>query len=239
MKAILLAAGKGTRLRPLTLHTPKCLVPICEKPLLEYWFDLFRLYGIDEILINTSHLADKVSDYLKKKSGKLKIKITYEENLLGSGGTLKKNWKFVRGEEAFFICYADNLTNINLSRMLEYHTMSRVDFTLGVSKVTNPEECGIVDLDENNTLKAFEEKPDHPVSDMAFSGIMVSSQKLSDYFPEDDFFDLGHDVLPLLTGKATVYIMNEYLLDIGTLSKLDQAEKDIHAGVFDTGKSKF
>jgi mannose-1-phosphate guanylyltransferase len=91
MKAFLLAAGKGTRLRPLTFNTPKCLVPICGKPLVEYWFMLFRQYGIQEILINTSHLAEKVRSYVKNSSSGVKIRLTYEKNLLGSGGTVKKN----------------------------------------------------------------------------------------------------------------------------------------------------
>ena len=121
MKAFLLAAGKGTRLQPLTFHTPKCLVPIAGKPLIEYWFDLFELYGIDEILINTSHLSEKVRDYINSHSRGLKITLTYEETLLGSGGTIKKNRYFVEGEISFYIFYADNLTNVNLKKMLEFH----------------------------------------------------------------------------------------------------------------------
>ena len=117
--AIVLAAGKGTRLRPLTFQTPKCLVPICGKPLLDYWFDLFELYGIDEILINTSHLAGTVEKHIKDHSRDLRIKVVYEEVLLGSGGTIKKNRDFVTGEESFFIFYADNLTDINLHDMIE------------------------------------------------------------------------------------------------------------------------
>ena len=94
MKAFFLAAGEGTRLRPLTLKTPKCLVPLLGRPLIEYWFDLFELYGIEEILINTSYLADKVQQYVNKNSRDLKVQLTYEEILLGSGGTVKKNWDF-------------------------------------------------------------------------------------------------------------------------------------------------
>ena len=104
MKAFLLAAGEGTRLRPLTLNTPKCLIPICERPLIEYWFDLFALYGIDEVLINTSYLAEKVREYINNHSRDIKIKLTYEKSLLGSGGTIKKNWDFVKGE-IFFLSF--------------------------------------------------------------------------------------------------------------------------------------
>jgi len=101
MKAFLLAAGKGTRLRPLTFHTPKCLVPICGKPLIEYWFDLFELYGINEVLINTSHLSEMVREYLNGHSRGLSITLTYEETLLGSGGTIKKNRPLLTGKNLF------------------------------------------------------------------------------------------------------------------------------------------
>jgi len=232
MKAFLLAAGEGTRLRPLTLSTPKCLVSISGRPLIEYWFDLFRTYGIDEVLINTSHLAETVKNYVNDHSNGLKIKLTYEETLLGSGGTVKKNWDFVRGEDAFFIFYADNLTNINLKKMIIFHDNHKKDFTLALFRVPNPRECGIVELDEYSAVISFSEKPENPVSDLAFAGIVLSNQRLINYFPEKDVFDLGYDVLPLLAGSASGYVISEYLLDIGNHEKLAQAEKDILNKIF-------
>jgi mannose-1-phosphate guanylyltransferase len=230
MKAFLLAAGKGTRLQPLTFHIPKCLVPIAGKPLIEYWFDLFELYGIDEILINTSHLSEKVRDYIYSHPRGLKITLTYEETLLGSGGTIKKNWRFVEGERSFYIFYADNLTNVNLIKMLEFHSKKGKDFTLAVFKVPNPHECGIVELNDELSLISFIEKPEIPVSDLAFAGIMLSSPALMEYFPDEEVFDLGHDVLPLVVGRASGYVIDDYLLDIGTPEKLNQAENDIKNG---------
>jgi mannose-1-phosphate guanylyltransferase len=227
MKAFLLAAGQGTRLQPLTFHTPKCLVPISGKPLIEYWFDIFELYGINGILINTSHLAEKVEKYIKNHSRGFRIKLTYEDTLLGSGGTIKKNWDFVKNEKNYFIFYADNLTNINLQTMLKFHNPHKKDFTLALVRVPNPCDCGIVNIDENSCLLSFVEKPEHPFSDLAFAGIMVCSQKLKDFFPSKKIFDLGYDVLPKLAGKASGYIMSEYLLDIGTQEKLIQAEEDM------------
>ncbi|GBD96584.1 MAG TPA: nucleotidyltransferase family protein [Nitrospirae bacterium] len=230
MKVFLLAAGKGTRLQPLTFHTPKCLVPICGKPLIEYWFDLFDLYGIDEVLINTSHLAEKVEDYINNNLSRFKIKLVHEETLLGSGGTIKKNRDFVEGEESFFIFYADNLTNINLGEMLKFHEENKRDFTLAIFKVPNPRECGIVELDAELSIISFIEKPENPVSNLAFAGIMLGSPGLMDLFPDRDVFDLGHDVLPRVAGNAAGYIMDDYLLDIGTPEKLTQAEKDVKNG---------
>lgn len=230
MKAFLLAAGKGTRLQPLTFQTPKCLVPVCGKPLIEYWFDLFELYGINDILINTSHLSEKVRDYINNNSRGLNITLTYEETLLGSGGTIKKNRDFVKGEESFFIFYADNLTNINLDKMLQFHNMRKRDFTLALFRVNNPKECGIVELDNESNIISFIEKPESPVSNLAFAGIMLGCPSLISYFPDRDIFDLGHDVLPLIARNASGYVMDDYLLDIGTPEKLDQAENDVKNG---------
>ncbi len=230
MKAFLLAAGMGRRLLPLTRHTPKCLVPICGRPLLEYWFDLFELYGIGEILINTSHLAEKVEGYIKNHSRGLRIMAVYEESLLGSGGTIKKNRDFVKGEESFFIFYADNLTNINIGKMLRFHKEKGRDFTIALFRSADPGECGIVELGEDSTVLSFAEKPEHPVSNLAFAGIMLSSPRLIEIFPDRDVFDLGHDLLPGIAGNAAGYIMDDYLLDIGTPAKLAQAEKDMKNG---------
>lgn len=230
MKAFLLAAGKGTRLQPLTFHTPKCLVPIHGKPLLEYWFDLFEIYGIDDILINTSHLAEKVESYLNDHSRGLNVKLVFEETLLGSGGTIKKNRDFVEGEGSFFVFYADNLTNINLRKMLKFHNETKKDFTLAVFKVSNPRECGIVEMDEHSSIVSFIEKPDLPASNLAFAGIMLSSPCLIKHFPDRDVFDLGHDVLPRVVGHAAGYVIEDYLLDIGTPEKLNQADSDMKNG---------
>jgi len=232
MKAFLLTAGKGSRLQPITFFTPKCLITVGGRALIEYWFDLFKFYGIDDILINTSHLAEKIRNYVHSHSRGLKINLTYEENPLGTGGTIKKNWDFVKEEESFFILYADNLTNINLRKMLEFHHNHQMDFTLAIFKVPDPQECGIVGIDEYLSVVSFTEKPEHPVSDLAFAGIMLSRSRLFDYFPEKDIFDLGYDVLPRIVGNASGYIIEDYLLDIGTFKKLKQAEADVKHNIF-------
>jgi mannose-1-phosphate guanylyltransferase len=232
MKAFLLSAGKGTRLRPITYHTPKCLVQINKRPLLDYWFRLFEKHGVNNVLINTSHLAEKVREYLKTNKCSINVRLTYEETLLGSGGTIKKNWDFVEDVECFYIIYSDNLTNIDLTRMLEFHRSNKGEFTLALTKVQNPNECGIVDLDDDLKVVSFQEKPENPPSDLAFAGIMISNRKLKDYFPDREVFDLGYDVLPNLTKVTSGYIMNEYLLDIGSPEKLKKAEGDVIKGIF-------
>jgi mannose-1-phosphate guanylyltransferase len=197
------------------------------RPLIEYWFDLFEIHGIGDVLINTSYLADTVKSYVTENKRGLDLHITYEEELLGSGGTIKKNWDFIENEEIFYICYADNLTNINLSDLISFHRRHNNSFTLALTKVPNPEECGVVELDQDGNILSFTEKPLKPASDLAFAGIMLSSTKLKDYFPVNDTFDLGYNILPRLIHDSSGYIMKDYLLDIGTRDKLTQAETDI------------
>src|SRR5258708_3459839 len=113
MKALLLAAGLGTRLRPITNHIPKCLVPIKQKPLLAYWLDLLLPNGIDELLINTHYLPEAVEDFVNQSPWRDRITLVHEDELLGTGGTLLKNRNFFKNE-SFFIGHADNLTRFDL-----------------------------------------------------------------------------------------------------------------------------
>ena len=228
LKAFLLAAGLGTRLRPLTEHTPKCLVPINGKPLMEYWFELFRKYGVDEVLVNTHYLRDQVGAYIKKHnaSGELpKVKAVYEAELLGSGGTVKMNEDFVDGEEDFLICYADNLTSANLEKLCKLHKEKQCILTMGLFRASNPKECGIAELDENGRIVSFIEKPEVPKSNLSNGGIYVVSREIFSYIPEG-FSDFGKDVLPKLVGKMYGSEIEEYLLDIGTPEKYQKAQID-------------
>ena len=115
--------------------------------------------------------------------------------------------------------------------MIDFHNKYQKNFTLALFKVPNPHECGIVEIDHNLSIVSFTEKPEDPVSNLAFAGIMIGSPRLMDNFPDRDFFDLGHDVLPQVVGDASGYIMDDYLLDIGTSEKLAQAENDIKNGI--------
>jgi len=237
MKAFLLAAGKGTRLRPYTDQIPKCLMPIHGKTLLSIWLDLLEQHGVTEVLINTSYLAQKVREHIDmiRERYSLQIILVHEEELLGSGGTLWANRDFVEGEEAFLICYADNLTDMDLSRMICRHRKFRKEgavLTMGLFHAPNPRACGIAVLDDAGKIVAFTEKPESPASDLANAGVYVASKELFDFFPVIaplGVFDFGHHVLPSLAGRMFGYFISEYLKDIGTLESyhaaLDQWEK--------------
>ena len=226
MKAYLLAAGEGTRLGQLTETIPKCLVPIKGKPLLHYWLRLCERYGISHLLLNLHHLPHLVEQFLDSASYRPKIKTFYEEKLLGSAGTIAANQDFVAGEEAFFILYADNLTNANLEKMRKFHMNHGGICTIGLFKANNPKECGIAELNADGLVVDFVEKPDHPKSDLANAGVYIANPEIFDYIPKREIVDLGFDVLPRLAGKMYGYLIREYLLDVGTWENYKKAQKE-------------
>jgi len=235
MKAYLLAAGEGTRLRPLTYKIPKCLVTIKDKPLLHYWFKLFEKYGITEVLINLYHLPHLVDDFLSKNSYKLKVTKFYEKNLLGTAGTIAANKEFVKGEKEFFIFYADNLTNMNLTRFLNYHRSHNSFFTMGLFRTNIPKQCGIAELDENGLITHFEEKPKNPKTNLANAGVYISSPEIFDILSTVEkellsSIDFGHHILPKLVGKMHGYIIKEFFLDIGTWGNYEKAQEEWEGG---------
>jgi mannose-1-phosphate guanylyltransferase len=226
MKAFLLAAGFGTRLRPLTLDTPKCLVPVCGKPMLFWWLKLFEKYQINEVLINLHYLSDKVKEYIIKNAGAIKFTFFEEEVLLGSAGTLRENKKFVSGEDNFFIMYADNLTNCNLEAFYKFHTSHDQPFSMVLFRTDSPKTKGIVELDNNKTVISFVEKPKEPRSNLANAGIYIAEPEALDLIPATETADIGFDLLPKLVSRMSGWETGEYLTDIGSADSLLRAEKD-------------
>lgn len=237
MKAFLLAAGIGSRLRPYTETIPKCLMPIHGKSLLEIWLELMDRYHVEEVLINIHHHAEKVDQFIAgiKKTVRVRITPFYEAYLLGSAGTIAANRNFVADSEDFIIAYADNLTRINLSGMVEFHHRKKKAggiLTMGLFHTPNPKECGIVQMDEKNTIVNFFEKPENPSDDLANSGIYVASKGIFDFIPAPAAshvqlpLDMGMHVLPALVGKMFGYEIKEYLRDIGTVESYHTALKE-------------
>jgi mannose-1-phosphate guanylyltransferase len=224
VKAFLLAAGHGTRLRPLTNNIPKCLVPIGGVPMLEIWFEVCRRAGIDKILINLHAHADLVRTFIKDKKPDLDIQVSEEPTLLGSAGTLVANREWVAGESSFWILYGDVLTTADLSKMVTLHRRRQPVATIGLYRVRDPGRCGIVAFDHDFVVREFEEKPMQPKSDWAFSGLMLASSELLDSIPSRFPVDLGFDVLPRLVDRMLAYPITDYLLDIGTMENYQAAQ---------------
>ena len=235
LKALLLCAGLGTRLRPITNNIPKCLVEINKKPILEYWLLELEKIGCEAVLINTHYLNEKVSDYIaKRKQKKMHIEITYEKSLLGTAGTLIKNQNFFKNSTIALI-HSDNMTNFNLNNLVEAH-INRPNtclLTMLTFTTDSPQNCGVVISDKKNILRGFYEKVDNPPSKIANGAIYIFENHLLDILvrKHSNLNDFSTQVIPLLIDKIFVYHTKESFIDIGTLENLKRARK-LFNGVF-------
>ena len=225
MKAFLLAAGNGTRLRPLTNTIPKCMVPIQGTPLLGVWLEWCRRNRIGEVLVNVHAHADVVTTYLTRDFG-VKVVISREDALLGSAGTLLANRSFVEGEDEFAILYADVLTNCSFEELGTFHRARRSPATLGLYRVSNPTACGVASMESDGRITDFEEKPAHPKGNLAFSGLMMAAPTLMGMISKRIPSDIGSDLLPLLIGRMYGYVIEDYLIDIGSHANYARAQRD-------------
>jgi mannose-1-phosphate guanylyltransferase len=223
-KAFLLAAGLGTRLRPLTDKVPKCLVPIRGAPLLSIWLSICRRLGIKDVLINTHHFAQEVRDWAQQQESTVRIHLFHEENLLGSAGTIAANRDFIGDDDDFFVFYADNLVRANWEALKSFHRRHTGVLTIALFHAPKPQNCGIVSLDESGRITAFEEKPVHPKSDLANAGIYIARRRLFELLPHRPVMDFAKDVIPGLVGHAWGCLLEGYLLDIGTPENYQRAQ---------------
>jgi mannose-1-phosphate guanylyltransferase len=190
-------------------------------PLLRIWLEHLEKHGINEVLVNTHWHHDKVDAFLKEyKSERLKIIPFHEPTLLGSAGTMLANKDWVNDGAPFFILYGDNLTDVDLGKMLSFHLQHGLTFTLGVFKAEDPKRCGIAEIEEDGLVSAFVEKPAHPRSDKAAAGVYVTDNRIYEFFPEEESIqwplDLGFHIIPRLVGEMKAYFLNDFLMDIGT-----------------------
>jgi mannose-1-phosphate guanylyltransferase len=225
MKAFLLAGGHGTRLRPLTDTTPKCLLPIRGTPILQIWFELCRQFDIGEVLINLHSPGDVVRRFVEEHEDGLTISLFEESTLLGSAGTILANRDWIRKEDSFWVFYADVLTTTNLTQILDFHNSHGQIATIGTYEVPNPSRCGIVQVDNGGIVRDFVEKPKIPIGNLAFSGLMLAAPALLDVIPDISPVDLGFHVLPELVGRMAAYQIPDFLIDVGTLETYQTAQE--------------
>ena len=230
-RALILAAGLGTRLRPLTDTIPKCLVPIDGRPLLDYWVDVLVDAGIREAWVNTHAHAERVRTYIEaaNEPGDFRLHETYEPELLGSAGTIAANAQLADGADEVVIVYADNFSNVDLPRMLEFHRSHGDPFTMLLFHPPDPRACGIAELDEAGRIVSFEEKPKEPRSDLANAGLYIVSADVYREIAAMRAFDLGFEVLPRYVGRMRGWVWEGYHLDVGNPQALAQARQDASA----------
>ncbi len=229
IKVLLLSAGLGTRLKPITEKIPKCLVEINGEKLLLNWLNKLENSGCDEVLINTHYLSKQVNEVVKNwESKNLKCKTIFEEELLGTAGTLRKNYNFFKNSTGLLI-HADNFTNLDLKEFLNFHYQRKENCMISMVtfKSDNPKECGIVEVDKDNVLINYYEKVKNPPSNLANGAIFAFDDTFIQYFLSlpSDFNDFCANVVPKLKGKLQTYFTNSFFIDIGTPRSLELARK--------------
>jgi mannose-1-phosphate guanylyltransferase len=226
VKAFLLAAGIGSRLRPITDVTPKCMLPVGGRPLLDIWLDAFARAGVDEVLVNLHYLPGVVQNHLTERTGVPVVRTTFEPQLLGSAGTLLANREWVSDDDFFLACNADNLTDFDLRSLIEAHRAGGAIATLTAFHSPNPSSGGVMEVDSAGTVTGFTEKPEHPVSDLVNAGIYAFQPALLDELKGELPCDIGYDLLPRLVGRAHAVPIEGYFRDIGTPEAYHQAQED-------------
>ena len=234
VKALLLAGGYGTRLQPLTDTIPKCLLELDGKRLIDYWVLKLIDAGVKQAIVNTHHLREVVRKYIETVNSQNKIDLieSYEPELLGSAGTVSNNASFADNCEMVLLIYADNLSSIDLGKLIDFHRSHSEPVTMLLFHAENPKACGIATLDKNGLIINFVEKPAIPDSDLANAGVYVVDSDVYRDIADMNAFDFGFDVLPHYVGKMKGYVFNGYHRDIGTIASLERARQDIQSGLY-------
>lgn len=231
MKAIILAAGEGTRLRPLTWDRPKPMLPLGGRPLIGHLVALLREHGVSDVAVNLHHRPEAIPAYLGDGSSfGVKVTYSYEATLLGSAGAVKKLEPFF--DESFFVIYGDVLTDIDLTALAACHLERRAALTMALHEADEPSRCGIAEVDTGGMVQRFQEKPppQEVFSPWANAGVYAAEPSILRFIPEDSFFDFGSQLIPLLLEAGEpigAYLSDSYFLDIGSLERYEQAERDL------------
>jgi mannose-1-phosphate guanylyltransferase len=230
VRAILLAAGFGSRLRPITLSTPKCLVPIQGTPLLDYWLAaLLDESIIERVLINTHHLAEQVRAHVATSRWRERIELVHEAELLGTGGTLKANRAFW-GEEPVLVAHADNLTEFDLRAFATAHAgrPAHCAMTMLAFRSDDPRSCGILELDDASVVRGFHEKVADPPGNLANAAVYLMTPEVTCFIHRltGPFVDLSTEVIPAFVGRILAVETQGYHRDVGTLESLAKAEAE-------------
>jgi mannose-1-phosphate guanylyltransferase len=234
VRAMILAAGIGSRLDPLTSGLPKPMVPIANRPVMEHILNLLSDQGVDEVIINLHYLQDSIEEYFGDGSS-LGMKLIYsrEKKLMGTAGGLRRVGDFFN--DTFIVIGGDDLTAMPVSKVVEHHRQNGALATIALSEVEDPSNFGIVVIDDDGRIERFQEKPEpeEAFSRLANTGIYVFEPEIMDYIPENEFYDFGRQVFPdLLKQGAPFYglALKDYWCDVGTLRQYRDANYDVLGG---------
>lgn len=235
MKAFLLAAGLGTRLRPITDHVPKCLVPIHGKPLLHYWLNLLLPNGIEQILINTHYLPEPVHAFVEVHPLKERISLTHEKQLYGTAGSVLRN-RHLFEDAPFLLAHADNLTQFDVQKFIQAHSCRPpgVEITMMTFKTGEPQNCGIVEEDRNGIVIGFHEKVLSPPGNEANAAVYILEPEVLQFIAtlNKEFIDFSTEVLPHYLRRMQIFRNTDYHRDIGSPESLRLAELETSPDMF-------
>jgi len=219
MRAMLLAAGLGTRLRPLTDTIPKCLVPIKGRALLGVWLDRLSQVGVGPFLINTHYLPEQVQAFVASSPYRDRVTLSHEEELLGTAGTLIANLQFFEGKDGLLI-HADNYCLTDFEGFIQAHSKrpSCCLMTMMTFRTDNPQSCGIVEIDERGIVVGFHEKIEKPPGNLANGAVYLLSADFLKILDTElnAVTDFSTEVLQHLVGRIYTYESREFFIDIGT-----------------------
>ncbi len=226
---MVLAAGLGTRLRPLTYEITKPMVPVLDRPVMAHILDLLDRHGFEQVVANLHYFPETIREHFGDR-----LEYRYEPELLGTAGGVRACADFF-GDEPFLVISGDALTDIDLGSFLARHHASGGIATLAVKRVADTREFGVVLHDREGRITGFQEKPspDEALSDLGNCGIYIFDPRVFDYFPERPFVDWAQDVFPaLLENDVPFYIheVGEYWNDVGSLGELRQGTFDALEG---------
>ncbi len=230
MKAVVMAGGVGSRLRPLTIERPKPMVPIVNKPVLGHILDLLKHHNITEIIVTVQYLANLIQDFFGDGSS-LGMDIHYlvEETPLGTAGSVKSAQHLL--DDTFLVISGDALTNFNLVDLIEYHKKKNSLATLALYALANPVEYGVININNDGQIVRFQEKPSRGsvMSDYVNTGIYVLEPKILDYFDFNTPFDFAKDLFPTVHKQAEPiygYVADRYWCDVGNIPEYMRATAD-------------
>ncbi len=234
MKAVVMAGGEGTRLRPLTINRPKPMVSLADRPVMHHIIELLKLHGITDIVITVQYLANIIQDYYGDGSN-YGVTITYslEEIPLGTAGSVKNAEHLL--QEPFLVISGDSLTDFNLSQIIDYHLNNKATVTMTLTRVPNPLDYGVIITDEHGNVRQFLEKPSwgEVFSDTVNTGIYVLNPDVFAYIEKNKVVDWSKDVFPCMLKheeKLMGYIAHGYWTDVGTIEEYIRATGDYLSG---------
>jgi len=231
MKAVVMAGGSGSRLRPITVGRPKPMVPVVNKPVMGHILDLLKRHHLTDVVVTVQYLADVIQDYFGEgQNYGLNIRYALEETPLGTAGSVKNAQEFL--DETFVVISGDAITDIDLSRVIEFHRAKQSKVTLTLYRVPNPLEYGVIIVGDDGRIQRFLEKPSwgEVISDTVNTGIYVIEPEILDFVEPGVPFDFSNDLFPKLMAADIPlygYVADGYWCDIGDIREYMRASSDV------------